>query len=67
MSGRAILAKMPAKRPILACHEADEAGRQRAVKIGQCPLLFVRRTDILLQRGSAIPSRYRRPPWAFPP
>jgi len=30
-------------------------------------LRFVRRGGILLQRGNAIVSRSRRPPWAFPP
>jgi hypothetical protein len=41
-----------------------EHGRK---KLGQHPLRFVRRGVILLQRGNAIPSRSRRPPWAFPP
>ena len=36
-------------------------------KIGKDPLLFVRRGSILVQRGNAIPSHSRRPPWAFPP
>src|SRR5262245_2088627 len=31
------------------------------------PLLFVRRSFILLQCGSAASSCHRRPPWAFPP
>src|SRR5215475_2704530 len=42
-------------RPRAPCSRQAVRPRGRgSVKIGQCPLLFVRRTDILLQRGSAI-------------
>src|SRR5262249_28642458 len=51
------------------CERTSEVARfaRAPRKIGKRPLLFVRRGSILVQRGNAIPSHSRRPPWAFPP
>ncbi|BAR99741.1 hypothetical protein BV133_2148 [Blastochloris viridis] len=66
---RAGISPAPRWRP-----RCDERGRgrktydlQRLAEKASEGLPFLRRTFILLQRGIALASQCRRPPWAFPP